>query len=212
MLEDSDSLALQDEWSGVSESDMEFEITDPFQGIFYHLMLSKDNTTIIFYNKPLYNKLLAVPCKQFKFPSEGTQTFTVKMHVHDKKACFLYTYKRMMTIRASGLGHLLWKENHFKKLSQNMYKSFVKETNSVYNSSNTTDSQGNQSLSASQASTQPNQSGTIYTATEGTEEEPPVVPVAEQPGQVHPTHLQDTPLLHHILTLIDMIHKQQSIT
>ena len=87
------------------------EVTwNPFHGIFYHLMLSKDNTTIMFYNKPLYNKLLAVLSKQFKFPSEGTQTFTVKMHVHGKKVCFLYTDKRMMTIRASGLGHLLWKK------------------------------------------------------------------------------------------------------
>ena len=211
MLENSDSLALQDDWSGVSKTDLELEITDPLQGIFYYLMPSKDDTTILFYNKPLYNNLLAVLSKQFQFPSEETQTFTVKMHVKDKKACFLHIDKRIKSIRASGPGHLHWKENHFKKLSENMYKSFVKETNSVLNSSNTIDIQDNQSLSASQASTQPNQSGTNYTATEGTEEEPPVVLVAEQLGQVDPTSLQDTPLLHHIPTLMDMIHKQQSI-
>ena len=50
-----------------------------------------------------------------------------------------------------------------------------------------------------------------YAATEGIEEEPPVVLVAEQLGQVDPTSLQDTPVLHHITTLMDMIHKQQSI-
>ena len=72
----------------------------------------------------------------------------------------------------------------------------------MLNSSNTTDSQNNQSLSASQASTQPNQSGTIYTATKGTEEDPPVVSVAEQPGQVIPASLQETHVLDHITTLI----------
>ena len=65
----------------VSRNDMESEITDPFQGIFYHLMPSKDNTTIMFYNKPLYNNLLAVLSKQFKFLSEGTQD------IHCQNAC-----------------------------------------------------------------------------------------------------------------------------
>lgn len=209
-LENSNSLALQEEWSGVSKSDLDLEITDPLQGIFYHLMPSKEDTTILFYNKPLYNNLLGVLSKQFQFPSEETQTFTVKMHVKDKKTCFLNIDKRIKSIRASGPGHLHWKENQFKKMSENMYKSFVKETNSVLNSSNTADIQDNESLSASQALTQPNQSGTNYTATEGTEVELPVVLVTEQ-GQVDPTNLQDMPVLHHITMLIDMIHKQQSI-
>lgn len=213
-MENSDSLALQEEWSGVSKFDLDLEITDPLQGIFYHLMPSKDDTTIFFYNKPLYNNLLTVLSKQFQFPSAETQTFTVKMHVKDKKACFLHIDKRIKSIRASGPGHLYWKENHFKKLSENMYKSFVKETNSVLNSSNTTDIQDNESLSASQVSTQPNKSGINYTATEGAEEEPPVELVAEQlqiTKQLDPTCLRDTPVLHHITILIDMIHKQQSI-
>ena len=212
-MENSDSLALQEEWSGVSNFDLDLEITDPLQGIFYHLMPSKDDTTIFFYNKPLYNNLLGVLSKQFQFPSIETQTFTVKMHVKDKKACFLHIDKRIKSIRASGPGHLYWKENHFKKLSENMYKSFVKETNSVLNSSNATGIQDNDMLSASQVSTQPNISGTNYTATEGAEEEPPVELVAEQlqSVQLDPTSLQDTPVLHHISILIDMIHKQQNI-
>ena len=136
LLENSDSLALQDDWSGVSKTDLELEITDPLQGIFYYLMPSKDDTTILIYNKPLYNNLLAVLSKQFQFPSEETQTFTVKMYVKDKKACFLHIDKRIKFICASGPGHLHWKENHFKKLSENMYKSFVKETNSVFKQHN----------------------------------------------------------------------------
>ena len=210
LLENSDSLALQDDWSGVSKSDLELEVMDPFHRIFYYLMPSKEDTTIMFYNKPLYNNLLAVLSKQFKFPSEDTQTFTVKMHVKDKKACFLHIDKRINSIRASGPGHLYWRENNFKTMSENMFKSFVKETNSVLNSSNTSNNQDNESLSASQASTQPNQSGTNYTVTtEVTEEEPPVVLIEDQ--QVDPTSLQDAPVLHHITALIDMIHKQQNI-
>ena len=209
LLENSDSLALQDDWSGVSKSDLELEVMDPFHRIFYHLMPSKEDTTIMFYNKPLYNNLLTVLSKQFKFPSEDSQTFTVKMHVKDKKACFLHIDKRINSIRASGPGHLHWRENNFKTMSENMFRSFVKETNSVLNSSNTTDNQDNYSLSASQASTQPNQSMTNYITTEGTEEEPPVVLIEDQ--QVDNTSLQDAPVLHHITALIDMIHKQQNI-
>ena len=81
----------------------------------------------------------------------------------------------------------------------------------MLNSSNTTNNQDNSSLSASQVSTQPNKSECNYqTSTiEDSQVEPPKEPVAEQPGQVDPTSLQDTPVIHHITTLMDMIHKLQ---
>ena len=143
--------------------------------------------------------------------SEEVQTFTVKTHVN-KAQCFLYIDKRIMTIRASGPGHMPWRENNFKRLSANLYRTFIKETDSVLNSSNTTDNQNNASLSASQVSTQPNQSGGNYSTCtiEETQVQPSAVLVAEQPGQVDPaTSLQVTPVIHHITTLMDMIHKLQ---
>ena len=211
VFDNSDSLALQDDWSGNDSRDLEMEITDPLDGIFYHLMLSQENTTILFYHRELFKNLLSVLSKQFKFPSEEVQTFTVKTHVN-KAQCFLYIDKRIMTIRASGPGHMPWRENNFKRLSANLYRTFIKETDSVLNSSNTTDNQNNASLSASQVSTQPNQSGGNYSTCtiEETQVQPPAVLVAEQPGQVDPaTSLQVTPVILHITTLMDMIHKLQ---
>ena len=66
-------------------------------------------------------------------------------------------------------------------------------------------------ISASQVSTQPNKSECNYQTTtiEDSQVEPPREPVTEQPGQVDPTSLQDTPVIHHITTLMDMIHKLQ---
>ena len=69
----------------------------------------------------------------------------------------LYTDKNVMTICASGPGHNFWKENNFRKLSENMYKSFVREISNVLNTS--IDNQDN----ASQISTQINQSDSNHT-------------------------------------------------
>ena len=44
---------------------------------------------------------------------------------------------------------------------------------------------------------------------EDSQVEPPREPVADQPGQVDPTSLQDTPVIHHITTLMDLIHRLQ---
>ena len=208
LLENSDSLILQDDWSGISKSDLELEIIDPFHDMFYHLMPSKEDTTFLFYNQMLYNRLLAVLSKQFKFPPEDTQTFTIKMHSKDKKVCLLHIDKRIKSIRASGPGHSHWKETNFRTIAENLFRWYVKDTNAKLNSSNSAENQVNESLSASQASTQPNQSGTNYTPTEGTEEGPSVI-IDQQ--QVDTTRLQDRPVIHHITVLIDMIHKQQRI-
>lgn len=208
LLENSDSIALQEDWSGVARGDMELELTDPFEGIFYHIMPSEDSTTILFYNKPLFCNLMTVLSKQFKFPSTETQTFTIKMHVN-KKACFLYIDKRILSIRASRPGHLQWKDSNFKKLAENMYKSFVRDTNSVLNSSNRTDTQDNQSLSASPVSTQVDEGGNNYTERTA-DMEPSPVPVLEKSGQKDNTSLQNAPVIHHITALMDMIHKLQN--
>ena len=113
--------------------------------------------------------------KQFKFPPEDTQTFTIRMHTKDKKVCLLHIDKRIKSIQASGPGHLHWKENNFRTIAENLFRWYVKDTNSKLISSNSAENQVNVSLSASQASTQLNQSQTNYTPTEGPEEEPTVI-------------------------------------
>ena len=99
-----------------------------------------------------------------------------------------------MLICASGPGHTFWKENNFKKLSENMYRSFVRETNSMLNTR-----LKNQSLSTSQVSIQQNQSVSNYTTTEEAEVNPPAVPLTqdlgEAPPQVETTEPQDSPIL-----------------
>lgn len=70
----SDSRAME-ELSGFVSNDVSQEsgTTDPFNNMFYHLMSAQDSTNILFYNKPLYNNILAVLSKEFKFPSDDTK-------------------------------------------------------------------------------------------------------------------------------------------
>lgn len=105
----SDSHELQDEFLGFVQGDSNVEISDPLDGIFRHLMPSQDITNILFYNKPLYNNILTVLSKEFQFPAEEAKSFTIKTHV-DRKRCSLFIDKKMMSICASGPGHVFWKE------------------------------------------------------------------------------------------------------
>ena len=166
-------------------------------------MPSQDSTKFMFYNKPLYNNILTVLSKEFKFPSAEARKSTIKTHV-DSKKCNLYIDRNVMTICASGPGHNFWKENNFRNFSENVYKSFVREISTVLNTS--IDNQDN----ASQISTQINQSDSNHTRrdTHTTEEEPPAVPVTQQMEQVESTQLQDTPVIGQI-SLMDMIHTLQ---
>ena len=205
-----DSRAME-ELSGF-DSNLDSDMNDPFNNIFYHVMPAKDSTNILFYNKPLFNNILTVLSKEFKFPSEDTKKFHIRTHV-DSKRCNIYIDRDMMSVCASGPGHVFWKENNLKKLSENMYRSFVRETNSVLNTSlEITD---NQSLSGSQVSTHENQSGSNYTTLEEVEVIPPGEPETQQLGepsvQVHveSTQPQDTPIMRQISTLMDMIHTLQ---
>lgn len=203
-----DSRAMED-LSGF-DSNLDSDINDPFNNIFYHVMPAKDSTNILFYNKPLFNNILTVLGKEFKFPSEDAKKFHIKTHVNSKR-CNIYIDRDMMSLCASGPGHVFWKENNFRKLSEHMYRSFVRSTNSVLNTS--LDIQDNQGLSGSQVPTQDNQSGSNYTTLEEPEVIPPAEPEAEQlrelSVQVESTQSQDTPIMRQISTLMDMIHTLQ---
>lgn len=113
-VEVSDSLTSLEDFSGFGASDPNSEVTDPFQGIFYHVMPLQDSTNILFYNKPVFNSILSVLSKQFQFPEAESNKFSLKTHV-DRKKCNLTIDREMMSIYASGPGQVSWKEKNFQK-------------------------------------------------------------------------------------------------
>ena len=100
-----------------------------------------------------------------------------------------------MSVCASGPGHTLWKEVNFKKLSENMFRSFVRDTNAVLNTSSnsTQDTQCNDSL----------QQAEVVNPTE------PVQQVESAAHSAAATPLQDSPIIRQISSLMDMIHTLQ---
>lgn len=193
-----DSCNALDEFPGFSEADAtsESDMKDPFNSIFYHVMPLKDSTNIIFYNKVVYNNVLSVLSKEFNFPSKDAKKFHIKTHV-DGKRCSIQIDREVMSMCASGPGHTFWKENNFKKLSENMYRCFIRETNSVLNTH--LQEQHNQSLSVSQ------QSGliTLNTTDEAGDESPGAV-LTQQPPETS-AGPQDSQVIRKITILMDMI-------
>ena len=122
----SDSLTAMEEFPGFAAGDTESDdnVSDPFQGIFYHIMSLQDSTDILFYNKPIFKNILTVLSKQFSFPSEETVKFQLKTYL-DHKKCILCIDKSVMSLCASGPGHISWKQKIFRKLAQNVFRTFV---------------------------------------------------------------------------------------
>ena len=194
------SLNILEEFPGFSQGDdsPDSDMKDPFNSIFYHVMPLKDSTNIIFYHRPLYEDTLTALSKQYtSFPSANAEKCRIKTHVGGLQ-CYLRIDKSVMSLSASGPGHISWKEKHFKRLSENIYRSFVQRTNSML-SMNTDLVLINDSLPASQVSTQPNISGLLPC---NTEEE-------FSTGQSAVTVSQDSPVMKHISTLMDMINSLQ---
>ena len=192
----------------ISQGDIspDSDIKDPFNAIFYHVSPLKDSTTITFYNRPLYENIIQVLGKEFaNFPSKSAKTFRIKTHV-DRQQCILTVDRSVLSLSASGPGHTLWREKKFKKLSENMYKSFVKETNSVLNTSLL--DQDNSSLSGSQVSTQHNQSGLIINILDETAEKDTHGVIRQELPSTN-TDPQDTPVMRKIFVLMEMIHSLQ---
>ncbi|MEW8548504.1 MAG: GDSL-type esterase/lipase family protein [Candidatus Thiodiazotropha sp.] len=186
----SDSSAMQSDFSGFVNDESNRDVVDPFNGIFYHVMPAEDSTNILFYNKPLYNGILDVLSKEFKFPSPDKRKFIIKTHLSNNR-CNISIDRDVMSISAAGPGHMLWKETTFKKLSENMFRCFVRDTNAVLNTSSnsTQDSQCNDS---------------------GQQAEVAITP-AEPLQQTEPatTPLEDSPIFRQISSLMDMIHTLQ---
>ena len=200
-----DSLTIED-FPGFTAGDPESDhhASDPFQGILYHMMPLQDSTSILFYNKPIFNNILSVLSKQFTFPSEGTKKFQLKTYL-GKSKCYIGIDTVVMSICASGPGHALWKEKCFKQLAVNVFKHFVEETNKLLNTN-----QVNDTLSTSQISTQnPEDINEIIINETVEEAQPPAEPVAQQPEHMAFTHLHDSPVIRKISVLMDMISTMQ---
>ena len=191
-----DSLTI-DDFPGFTASDPESDhhASDPFQGILYHMMPLQDSTSILFYNKPIFNNILSVLSKQFTFPSEGTKKFQLKTYL-GKSKCYIGIDTVVMSICASGPGHALWKEKCFKQLAVNVFKHFVEETNKLLNTNQVNDT----------LSTGDNE---IIINETVEEVQPPAESVAQQPEQMAFTHLHDSPVIRKISVLMDMISTMQ---
>ena len=196
----SDSLTAMEEFPGFAAGDTESDdsVSDPFQGIFYHIMSLQDSTDILFYNKPIFKNILTVLSKQFSFPSEETVKFQLKTYL-DQKKCILRIDKSVMSLCASGPGHISWKQKIFRKLAQNVFRTFVQENSSLLDTN-----------MVSTSFTQEDNEALIDEAVEEPETEPPTGAEAQQPEQVvEYTHLQDSPVIRQISTLMDMISTLQ---
>ena len=166
----------------------------------------QDTTTIMFYNKPIFSNILEVLGKQFQFPAVVTRNFQLKTYV-DKNKCILKIDRAIMSISATGPGHILWKEKCFKNLAESLFRTYVDQTNTVLETR-----RNNYTLSCSQDSTQnPDDNEFIIDETvEEPEAETPAGAVAQQAEQVVFTHLQDSMVLRKISVLMDMISSMQS--
>ena len=199
-----ESFTSEEEFDGFAIDDTETNVKDPFQGIFYHAMPLQDSTNIMFYNKPMFNNILVVLSKQFEFPQEATKKFSVKTHV-DSKSCKISVNREVTSLCVSGPGHISWMEKVFRRLAENLFRTFVKETSTLLNTS--TDSQDRSSVTTSQKSTHPNESLMIST-TQAPEEGRPVEPEEQQPDKIY-TQLQDSPILRQVSAIMDMISTLQ---
>ena len=200
-----DSSHTIDDFPGFAPGDdcPKSEVDDLFHDVFYHVTPLKDSTNIIFYNRKLYEMVLTGLSQEYAdFPTQNTKKFRVKTHV-DGLQCILTMERSVLSICASGPGHQVWKQKKFKKLSENMYRGYVKNTNSALDTS--VNIQDKESLSASLVSTQPNQSGLITILEEGT---PGGIRIQEQPDIA--TDPQDTPVMRRICIMMDMIHSLQN--
>ena len=188
-----DSLTIED-FPGFTAGDPESDhhASDPYQGILYHMMPLQDSTSILFYNKPIFNNILSVLSKQFTFPSEGTKKFQLKTYL-GKSKCYIGIDTVVISICASGPGHALWKEKCFKQLAVNVFKHFVEETNKLLNTN-----QVNDTLSTSQITTHNPEDNEIIINETVEEAQPPAESVAQQPEQMAFTHLHDSPVIRKI--------------
>ena len=203
-----DSLTAMEDFPGFATADTESDdnVSDPFQGIFYHIMSLQDSTNILFYNQAIFDSIMTVLSKQFRFPSEETKKFQLKTYV-DQRKCTLSIDKTVMSLCASGHGHMSWKEKVFRKLGENLFRTFVKENNSLLNTNMV-----NETVSENQDSTQNQKDNEVLinATVEEPENEPPTGPTAQQSEQViNFTHLQDSPVIRQISSLMDMISALQ---
>lgn len=176
-----------------SGTDYNSEVTDPFNSIFYHVIPSKESTNIMFYTKPLFNSIVSVLGKEFQFPEDSSKKFSLRTHV-DGKRCHIHIDRTDLTISANGPGHVYWKDNNFRKLSVNMFKNFVDDTNSVLKTKTDSELINISEVSHKKDIAAPVQEGAS---------------IPKMLERLETTMPPDSPLMRNISTLMDMIHTLQ---
>ena len=134
----------------MASSDDNSEVDDPFNNVFYQIILSEKATHIYFYAQPLFNMIISVLEKEFNTPGDDVNRFLLKTHTDGKK-CHIQVDKSDRTIVATGPGHVTWKENSYRKMSVNMFKKFVDNSN-MNNSADVNLSEAARQVSSAMAS------------------------------------------------------------
>ena len=121
-------------YSSVTPSGGEYssEIGDPFNSVFYRVIPSENATHIHFFVEPIFKNILSVLENEFNTPGEESKKFLLKTHV-DGQRCHIYVDRGDLTITATGPSHVSWKERIFRKMTRNMFKKFVDQTNASLN-------------------------------------------------------------------------------
>ena len=115
-----------------SNDDNNSELADPFNNVFYRVFQSEKSTDIHFYARPMFNMIVSVLEKEFSTPGEDINKFLLKTHISGQK-CHINVNRTDLTIVATGPGHVIWKEKNFRKMTSNMFKKFVDQTNLIVN-------------------------------------------------------------------------------
>ena len=108
--------------------DSDSEFVDPFNNVFYRVFPSEKSTDIHFYARPMFKMIISVLEKEFSTPGEDVTKFLLKTHINGQK-CNINVNRIDYTIIVTGPGHVTWKEKSFRKMTVNMFKKFVDQTN-----------------------------------------------------------------------------------
>ena len=104
------------------------EFVDPFNNVFYRVFTSEKSTGIHFYARPMFRMIASVLEKEFCTPGEDVTKFLLKTHIDGQK-CNINVNRVDYTIVVTGPGHVTWKERSFRKMTVNLFKKFVDQTN-----------------------------------------------------------------------------------
>ncbi|MES9905996.1 MAG: GDSL-type esterase/lipase family protein [Sedimenticola sp.] len=121
-------LSQSDSFSGfssLSSFDIEQTICDKLHGVFFSMECSTNQTTIVFFLTTIFGSFMDQFTGAFQGQADiSKDKFKLTTHVH-KKNVYIEIDKANRQLKISGPGQDLWRANHFKKLSMNLYRTLI---------------------------------------------------------------------------------------